>query len=629
MRLPSTWSARRALAAVRHAPDEELFRYQLSGSLRLRTLATDYGSRFGWIMDREPGVLTEEEMEDDSSVASTIVLGIVLFVAAVATRRLWLGAAPGTGTWLPLGDGPWSTLRGYAGGWNPAGLGSPEPVPPMVGVVAALQTVFGGWGGTARLLAAASVVAGITGLSRLLDLLGVQGASRHVAGLIYVGGPLALAVGGAGQWHPVLALGPLAWACVWVLRPARRPLGRLSRWAVIGFAGLAGSLWFPLMILAVAVVAVPLLRVGWKSLGGSIVVGLAGVLAASPYLLAVEPEALLLDGRPLWPAATAAVFALLTIVLAILGGTERTWRVAAWGGVLAVGGVAIASVAALGVEAQSAGLLLGSLGLAVAAGAAFAPDPDAPVGRRTIQTMATLAALVVLFSGTGAALDGSWGLDATDWEDRLRFVGALSGDPAVERTLLVGPTGSLPGEARQGSSFEYRLVNGEALGFDEAWLPALRRGDRAMAGTIEAIAAGGVLRPGAALAPYAVRWIVVVEDEEFADVFDTQVDVREVSVAPGVRVFENAQFLPRVAAEAGPWTIRGNVLEGQAAGPVRLADNFDPGWGGVPDSWANLIQAASGTVDYRPDPLRLGLAATAGFGLLLALVGLWFGREPR
>ncbi len=627
LRLPSTWSARRALATVRHAPDEELFRYQLSGSLRLRTLATDYGSRFGWIMDREPGVVTEEEMEDDSSVASTIVLGIVLFVAAVATRRLWLGPAPGTGTWLPLDATPWSTLQGYAGGWNPAGLGSPEPVRPMVAIVAFLHTVLVGWGGTAQLLAVASVVAGITGLSRLLDLFGVEGASRHLAGLVYVAGPLALALGGAGQWHSILALGPLAWACVWVLQPAAKPVGRLARWVVIGFAGAAGSLWFPLMIAAAAGAALLVLRIGWRPLAGSLVVGLSAALVASPYLLAVEPEALLADGRPFWPAASVAVAGVLAIVLTIVGGTERTWRVAAWGGLLAAGGVAVASVATLGVEAQSAGLLLGTLGLAAATGAAFSHDPDAPLSRRTVQTMATLAAVVVLFSGAGAALDGGWGLDATDWEDRLQFVGALAGDPAVERTLLIGPAGSLPGEARRGASFEYRLVNGEALGFDEAWLPALRRGDRAMADTIDAIAGGGVLRPGSMLAPFAVRWIVVVEDDAFADVFDAQVDVREVSVAPGVRVFENGLFTPRAFAQAGPWTIRGSLLEGDVAGPVRLADNFDPGWGGSPDSWANSIPATGGTVDYQPDPLRLALATAAGVVLLLALVGLWLGRE--
>jgi hypothetical protein len=129
------------------------------------------------------------------------------------------------------------------------------------------------------------------------------------------------------------------------------------------------------------------------------------------------------------------------------------------------------------------------------------------------------------------------------------------------------------------------------------------------------------------LAPFAVRWIVVVEDDAFADVFDAQVDVREVSVAPGVRVFENTLFTPRASAEAGRWTIRGSVLEGQGAGPVRLADNFDPGWGGSPDSWANLIPAGGGTVVYRPDPVRLALAAAAGLALLLALVGLWLGRE--
>jgi hypothetical protein len=71
------------------------------------------------------------------------------------------------------------------------------------------------------------------------------------------------------------------------------------------------------------------------------------------------------------------------------------------------------------------------------------------------------------------------------------------------------------------------------------------------------------------------------------------------------------------------------VLEGDVAGPVRLADNFDPAWGGSPDSWANSIPATGGTVDYQPDPLRLALVAIAGLVLLVALVGLWFGRERR
>ncbi len=626
--LLSTVGARRALRPVRVTGDEELFRYQVAGSIRMRNLLTDYGERYGWIIDREPGVVTEEEMDDDTKMVSTLLLAFSLFIVALVTRRLWWSSDWLSGFWLPLGEHPWRTVVSYAGGWNPAGLGSPEPVPPVVAGLSLLQGVLLGWSGARAVAVVLSAGLAVLGLGRLLAYFGVAGPSRHLAGLVFATGPLALALGRTGHWEILLAFAPLVWSLVWTVEP-RRLVGRAGRLVLAGMLGVAGTLFFPVLYVVATVLGGLVLKVRWRSIVSGVAFVVAGAVAAmAPHLSAIGMDTLTRGSVVIETTTVVALAGVTAIVLTIVAGSERAWRVAAWGGVLALAGGLVARIADIGRPGQAAGALLASLGLGAAVGAAFSRDDEASRGRRGLEILAAAAAATVLVVGARGVVDGSWGLVDTDWADRLEFVSALSDDAEMERTLLVGPAGSLVGDTRSADGFSYRLMNGAAFELDEAWLPEARAGDRALADALEQVSAGGVLRPGGELAPFAIRWIVLVGDDVWPGAFDGQLDIREVSVAPGVRVFENMSSAPRVLANTSGWSGGGGSYSGPPQDHVRLADNRDAGWGGTAEEWANSIPAASGVIEYSPDPRRLGLGILAALTLLGSLVAIWIGRNP-
>ena len=176
--LPSTFRESASLAPVRRVGDEELFRYQTSGSVRLRDLATDLGQRLGWIVDEEPGVVTEEELESEASLLGPLTATLVVLFLAVGFRGLLFGPVPGSRFTAPPSDDPAGVLAAFAGGWNPAGLGGPGSPHPAPAALAAVQWLLGGWAGVTELLTAAAVVGGVAGTARLLHRLGVTGPSR-------------------------------------------------------------------------------------------------------------------------------------------------------------------------------------------------------------------------------------------------------------------------------------------------------------------------------------------------------------------------------------------------------------------------------------------------------------------
>jgi hypothetical protein len=157
----------------------------------------------------------------------------------------------------------------------------------------------------------------------------------------------------------------------------------------------------------------------------------------------------------------------------------------------------------------------------------------------------------------------------------------------------------------------------------EARLAPPRIGDRALDEALDVIDRADVLEPGRLLAPFAIRWVMVVDDVEFADRLTAQLDLTEVPLSPGVRVFRNESFVPRLSGTPEPWdaTFAGGI--GRAApGSVRLADNasvrFGPDWS--QDEWANLVSTIDGEITYQPVPIRRSLAIGVAATFVLALV---------
>ncbi len=626
---PTSLRARARVRGIRHVGDEELFRYQLPGSVLLRDLGSDIGERFGWVIDAEPGVITESDLESESSRAVPVVVGITLALLALAARALLFAPFPASRCSLPP-EADWAgVLASYAGSWNPAGLGSLDPVHPSVAATAAIQGVFGGWAGVTGLITAVSLIAGTIGLGRLLARLGIDGPSRYLAAPVMFAGPFAMAIGDAGDWAGLVAIGVIPWfvdlsIAAW---PAgwRGRIGRLGAIFVVA-AILASYAPVALLFAAAGVAAVSMFTagVGTSSLLTMILAVDLGILALAPYLAGVGTSAFSESGPSVdlvigqWAGAALALAAALTA----FGGTTAAVRLAAIGASMVMVAVGV-GLFAVGGDVSVGAAVVGALGAGLIVAAALAIDLDRSVAGAAVQWVAVGAAVFVIGASLTTIGGGRLGLGQDEWTDRLAFVSGLSSDPESVRTLLVGVPDSLPGDARTGNGYAYRLVTGDVITSAEARLAPPRLGDRALEGVLDVIDRGDVLEPGRLLAPFAIRWVMVVDDVEFSDRLSAQLDLTEVPLSPGVRVFRNESFAPRLSGPSEDWdaTFAGGV--GPAGpGSVRIADNasvrFGPDWS--QDEWANRVSTVDGQIAYEPVPLRRSSAIAVGSVFLLALV---------
>lgn len=625
LRIGNTLRERRSLDRVRAVGDEELFRYQVSGSVRLRQLATDIGERLGWAIGEEPGIVPEEEIGAEVGRAGPVMAGLVLAAVGLTARRLWFGGLPQVGFSLPSAAEAWSVLDSFAGGWNPAGLGSPEPLHPAPAAVAAVQLLVGGW--AQSLIAITAMVLGVAGTARLLTRLGVDGASRYLAALVGLFGPFASILGAAAYWPGIIASAALPWvvaACLSAGRPRMAEVGGLILASVLVSAFAPAAFVVPLVAVAVAL---PVLRIPAKAaLGRAGLAAAAGYVGAAPYLVRSDP-AVLFSGLPRLSRPSPVLLGVLLAasVVTILVGDERRQRPAVWGGTLIGLGMVGLAVFPEG-EAAVAAAGLGGVGAAVAVGAALPFDLERSRVSSAVDFAGSLAAVVVVGATLLALPAGRATLPPDQWSGRLDFVEALAPSEGPGRVLLVGEPDSLPGEWRIGNGYAYRLVWGSLPTLDQAWLPAPRAGDRALAEALARLDAGDVLRPGGMLAEFGVRWIVVLDRAPLADSLRAQADLASIPLTPDLVVFENQAARPRV--DAAGWTEERIGGSGPAGdGTVRLADNASDRWGPAwrQDGWANRMSAEQGTLVYRNDPLGWWLAVLAGVtvaaGFSLAVVG--------
>lgn len=628
-KLPSSLRARIRVRSIRHVGDEELFRYQLPGSVLLRDLGADIGERFGWVIDAEPGVVTEDEIESESSRAVPAVIALTLAALALASRGLILGTLPASGYSLPLHPDWRAVLVGYAGSWNPAGLGSLEPIHPSVAFTTALQGVFGGWQGTTAVVTVAALALGTIGLGRLVGRFGVTGPSRYLAAVAMSAGPFATAIGRSGDWAGLIAIGAAPWfidLCV-----ARWPhgwRGRAGRAGAIFAVAVILSSFAPIALLfagaGVVIASLFISGVGSVSLLTMILAVDLGAFAISPYLTGVGTSAFTGSGPGVdlvigpWVGGALAVVAIL---MAVAGSKETVRTVAI--GVAMIGLSVGAGLFGVGGDVSVGAAVLGALGVGIVVAGGLSIDLDRSTLGSTVQWMAVAAAVFVIGSSLTTIGSGRLGLSEDVWSDRLAFVTGLSDDPEAVRTLLVGLPESLPGDVRIGNGYAYRLVSGDVVTAAEGRLAPPRIGDRALADALDLIDRGDVLEPGELLGPFAIRWVVVTDDLQFADVLSAQLDLTEVPLSEGVRVFRNDSYVPRVSGSVDGW----DATYAGAAGPpsggsIRLADNasvrFGPQWS--QDDWANRVSAEEGSVTYQPVALRRWLAIAVAAAFLVSVI---------
>jgi hypothetical protein len=330
-----------------------------------------------------------------------------------------------------------------------------------------------------------------------------------------------------------------------------------------------------------------------------------------------------LEVPEMWPVLLSVA------ILPLLFVENDNGRLALVGAILGLGSLMLARVPVGGPGVEEALLVTASFGTALVVAVAldrFSVDPR--------RALAAVAAVAILLISVGSMAGGRLGLPAGDLNDDFLFAETLAGEGGPGRILLVSPDRTaVPGEARSGPGFWYRLVDGSGMTQDEVWLPDPRPGDDELAAAIDQMASGADLRPGATLAEFSIDWVVIEGPESYLDdVLAVQLDLVPTPLDPDARVFENFISLPMAAGAGSVWSRDGAGFAGDlTSDQIRLSVNADPRWSPDPRAaeWAVSVAGADGSTRYKADPTSLALAIGAAGLLLLAVAVIVIGRTRR
>ncbi|HUG08074.1 MAG TPA: glycosyltransferase [Acidimicrobiia bacterium] len=627
--LYSTLRQRRRLRSIRSEGDEELFRFQAKGSIRLRTIGEEVSGRVLSMFDDDQALARRSRrLWGSPGIWGAVVAAVIALVSA---RAIVFTGMANSGLSFPFEPATVALERWFAG-WNEAGLGSSAPVHPSVGLTGLLSLIWFGAADAARaLLTIGTALVGIIGVGRLGGRLGLSGPGRYLAGLVVIAGPGTAVLVGRGSWLALAAAAFLPWAVrATFVHP--HEFGR-SRLTYVGWAlltALVVASFSPLLAL------VPLLVVlVWRLFGGdrggvllgliSVVGGLSGAafLAADPRWVFDGSRAVYAPVDQLWPI----LILVGAVPLFLAEGRIRT--VGLTGGVIALTMLALARGLALGPGLQEAVLITGSLGAALVVAAAldsFSRDP--------VRLVAAVGAAAIMVVSLGTVGNGRLGLPDGDLNERLAFSVTLADDHGPGRILYASvDRDSIPGEARSGPGFWYRLLDGQGTTQDEVWLPERQEGDERLETVLAEIGSGAELRPGAALAPFAIDW-VVLEGPTFVldEALRAQLDLVPTPLDPDSRVYENGEAAPLAGNDEVTWTRSGTGFSGDRTdGDVSIAFNHGEGWepDGTRADWSGSVDGSPGRAWYSPQSIDY-VPPGATLALLVGAIGMivWGRRRP-
>ena len=688
--------ARRATQAARAVDDREVRVLMARGSARVRRY-------FHRRVHAEAVFVTATERTrsviDETSVAfrrneSWLVLALVV-LCLVGARGILSGppSVRGLATW----DGPGALWRAYTGFRRSALMGADAAAPPILGVAAAWSVVVFGQADLARsLLLSATVPIGVLGVYHLCRPLGTvaRGSSARggsawpalAAATAYAVNPVArnaTAYGDLGAlltyafapFVVLLLLGPLrgddaardepSW------RPSRARLFGASLLTAVAASASPAAVLLPLLAGVVAVIAVGFggtLRPALLTLrdAGAVTIGAvllllpwsatwlsggAASLGAAPQRPPTVVELLTFRTGPngagwLWFGLLAA--AALPLIAA--SGARARW--AAWAWVLAAVAFALVFVPAHlapGAARPAAELVLvpAALGLAIAAGAgigAFLADVHGFVfGVRQLVTLALVGALALpTLAWLGDLGDGRYRAPDGTWRAALAFAAADRIDGGTGRVLWIGAPRVLPVEgvaSGGGDDFGFALTRGPDARL-AATLPATTDATAAIAAVLRDTRDARTVRAGHLLAPFGVRYVVVVEraapggprapsDLALQRALGTQLDLSSRSSAT-LRVYVNEAWFPVESRLATPLAIpagralrdpvgailatdltaAGPITATDATGPVLLAESYSGRRVARVGGQRQVAQRAFGVTDTfpgGPGPVRFGV----------------------
>jgi hypothetical protein len=573
-------------------------------------------------------------------VASLLAgVGFALF----ATRQLWLDGVASAGYALAPPSSVASALQAFAGGWNPAGLGSAEPLRPVLGAVSLVQVALLGKASlTLVVLLVASAVGGVIGVARLLGPFGIRPAARYAAGILFVGGPAVRVLAGTGVWHGIVAMAVLPWIIAVVLHRRRTPSAVVAAALLTALGAAFAPLLLVLPTLLILVWALAEPEGVRRNLGRVAAAAVLAVPALLPWVGTLDDVTFwFTDGADFFWAPSPWVVGLSVVgALALLGAAPRAIsRLSGWGALLMAGGAILARSGGFGwgTDPGVAGMAAVGLGLAVLAGAGFEAGArafEAQGATRYLRVVSALAAGLLLVGVATLAVPGRLGFPSSGLTETLVFT--AEANPG--RALLVGDEAAMPGGGRLlPGGIHYRVVSTPAPRLWEAWPSPERAGDTALADVLTSALSGSSFRLGEDLAAFGVGWIVTTGSQPVIDALDAQLDLFPLAL-PGTRAYQVEVPASRALDASGAeWVSTGSAYVGPVGGgTVRLAENADTRWGDSAlswrqDGWANQVTTGSSIIEFGPiSRLRLAaLAALIWTGLLVLAAAAIREREPR
>jgi len=642
--LPSTIAARRQARSGRVAGDEELFRFQRRGSVKMARLSS---ATMRALRSRLPGDdrFSVETIGDEIRQPAFIVGVLAVLFVLVSARNIWSDGFPAVGYTLPFPAFGGDALSAFAGGWNPAGLGSSVALRPIVAIAGFAKIVtFNAPSFSEYVLGAGALLSGIWGVMRLVRTWSIAAAPGLIAGIVYVAGPAAQGIAGNTDLGTLLALGVLPWALRLVLKPVKDDawsfMSRLA--SVVLVFGLLGG-FSPLMVL----VPVPVIGVyalvrftdgnAWRAFILALVGTAGGAMLLSPWIWSASFLGIAREGYAYWYISPViAVVGAVVILAGVIGGGRRLGAVAAWGALVTGAGLLLSRSGSFGygTEAESVGLAMVALGTAMAIGVVSqtVTSPDAGGWRRFVVGVGSVGVVVLVVAALTIVLGGRIGLPGDRFNSAFEFTLATEGAAETSRILVVGPPELLPGDSRVIAGGSYRVVSSPVPDIGEAWLADRLELDDVLFETLDGLVTGEENRIGGELALFGIRWIVVMGDSDGSDadpsavawreMFAGQLDLLPLSAAVDNTVWvTDIHPVARALTNSGnTWPRSGWTYEGEPEPGRRvfLAENPDDGWGpdAITTESRNEISAEVGTAVYTPDAAN----RTQGVFVLVAIV---------
>jgi len=611
-RLGDIRERRAKLREIRRFPDSEVRKLQVHGSARMNSFLRGELGQAEQLRDSLLGV-GRGISESLTSGPRRFVLAawlLVAFVVVVGGRDLIAGRVPFAGSFSPIDESPFTLVRAYLSGWHTAGLGSEAPVPTLVGLLGlAGFPLLGARGLLQVLLVVGAIAGGAAGAWRLSKPLASRRA-RAATLALFIANPLPYDAIARGSWGGVVAYGASPWlfhrlcravgdqpfergerirsvagcalllALVGAFVPLVAPLVVVVALAIVVGSLVAGDLGRSLAALALAAVAAVLAAAmhlpwaldfvlpgsRWWNVGGIAPVGIDDVSFLDLLRFQVGEVGVPVLG---WAIPVAAALPL------VIGQDWRfRWAVRSWAVALSCWSLAWAGTnGLLGVELPSPHVVLAPAAAALALSAglglvAFEQDLKGHrFGSRQVLSIVSFVALLLsVVPVVVAAADGRWGAPSLDVGRALAFLD----EDRDHRTLWIGDPELLPLAGHELDDDLAYAVSEGVPGILDRVATSPSSGDELVGDALQLVAHGRTDRLGRLLAPFGIRYVVLLSStapsraegvdvalpEGLDDAVARQLDLRRLPVDPAIEVFESTASAP-VRASVDPADIEG------------------------------------------------------------------------